>query len=72
MQVQAVIDAALMPLIIRLLDRGDFQTQKEAAWAVSNVTISGESANAIDKWAERFLGASELLTAFGPCCKAAF
>lgn len=31
-----------MPLIIHLLDRGDFQTQKEAAWAVSNVTISGK------------------------------
>jgi hypothetical protein len=42
LQVQAVIDAALMPLIIHLLDRGDFQTQKEAAWAVSNVTISGK------------------------------
>lgn len=37
-----MIDAALMPLIIHLLDRGDFQTQKEAAWAVSNVTISGK------------------------------
>lgn len=40
-QVQAVIDAGLIPMIITLLDRGDFQTQKEAAWAVSNVTISG-------------------------------
>lgn len=40
-QVQAVIDAGLLPPIIHLLDKGDFQTQKEAAWAVSNVTISG-------------------------------
>ncbi|VDO27728.1 unnamed protein product [Onchocerca flexuosa] len=42
-QVQAVIDAGLMPMIIHLLEKGDFQTQKEAAWAVSNVTISGRA-----------------------------
>jgi hypothetical protein len=30
-------------MIIHLLDKGDFQTQKEAAWAVSNVTISGRA-----------------------------
>ncbi|ETN75728.1 Armadillo/beta-catenin-like repeat protein [Necator americanus] len=40
-QVQAVLDAGLMPLIINLLGKADFPTQKEAAWAVSNVTISG-------------------------------
>lgn len=42
-QVQAVIDAGLVPMIIHLLDRGDYQTQKEAAWAISNVTISGKA-----------------------------
>lgn len=74
-QVQAVIDANLVPMIIQLLDKvsddlrfstgiscfyrasskrrvinvmcvlcifqGDFGTQKEAAWAISNLTISG-------------------------------
>lgn len=40
-QVQAVIDASLVPMIIHLLDKGDFGTQKEAAWAISNLTISG-------------------------------
>uniref|UniRef100_A0A673B6U0 Importin subunit alpha n=1 Tax=Sphaeramia orbicularis TaxID=375764 RepID=A0A673B6U0_9TELE len=40
-QVQAVIDAKLVPMIIHLLDKGDFGTQKEAAWAISNLTISG-------------------------------
>lgn len=40
-QVQDVFDAGIMPMIIHLLDRGDFPTQKEAAWAISNVTISG-------------------------------
>lgn len=40
-QVQAVIDAALLPKIIENLSKGEFQTQKEAAWAISNLTISG-------------------------------
>jgi hypothetical protein len=39
--VQAVIDASLIPLIIHHLEKGEFQTQKEAAWTVSNMTISG-------------------------------
>lgn len=30
-----------MDAVIRLLDRGDFETQREAAWAVTNLTISG-------------------------------
>lgn len=30
-----------MPKIIRNLSKGDFQTQKEAAWAISNLTIGG-------------------------------
>ena len=61
-QVQAVIDAGLIPLIVHHLDKvgflishqglsnwliescfqSDFQTQKEAAWAISNLTISGK------------------------------
>ena len=40
-QVQAVIDAGLISYIIHHLNRGEFQTQKEAAWAISNLTISG-------------------------------
>jgi len=40
-QVQAVIDAGLVPLVVQHLSRGEFQTQKEAAWAVTNLTISG-------------------------------
>lgn len=30
-----------MPKIIHNLSKGDFQTQKEAAWAISNLTIGG-------------------------------
>lgn len=40
-QVQAVIEANLLPMIIDHLRKGEFQTQKEAAWAISNLTISG-------------------------------
>ncbi|GIX82668.1 importin subunit alpha-3 [Caerostris darwini] len=40
-QVQAVIDAGLIPMIIHHLNKGEFQVQKEASWAISNLTISG-------------------------------
>lgn len=40
-QVQQVIDANLLPKLIENLSKKDFQTQKEAAWAISNLTISG-------------------------------
>ena len=40
-QVQSVIEAGLVPMIIGHLGKGEFQTQKEAAWAISNLTISG-------------------------------
>lgn len=43
-QVQAVIDAGLLPKIIANLSKSEFQTQKEAAWAISNLTISGSYA----------------------------
>jgi len=46
-QVQAVIDGGLIPLIINHLEKGEFQTQKEAAWAVSNMTISGNKEQVI-------------------------
>lgn len=38
---QAVIEAGLLPRIIENLSKDEFQTQKEAAWAVSNLSISG-------------------------------
>ena len=36
---QMVIDANLVPAVIDALARGEFRTQKEAAWAVSNFTV---------------------------------
>ena len=39
--VQMVIDAQLVPSLILALAHGEFKTQKEAAWAVSNFTGGG-------------------------------
>ena len=36
-----VIDANLVPSLITVLQQGEFKTQKEAAWAVSNFTVGG-------------------------------
>lgn len=40
-QIQAVIDAGLLPPLIELIRHGDVKTQKEATWAVSNFTCGG-------------------------------
>jgi len=40
-QIQSVIDAELMPLIVDILKNGDYKSQKEAVWAVTNLTSGG-------------------------------
>ncbi|MCH1923098.1 hypothetical protein L9G15_27180, partial [Shewanella sp. A3A] len=40
-QIQAVIDAGIIPPLINLLSNGDFKTRKEACWAISNATSGG-------------------------------
>jgi len=40
-QVQEIINAGLIPHIIRHLEHGEYMTRKEAAWAISNLTVSG-------------------------------
>ena len=40
-QIQMVIDAQLVPTVVDTLTKGEFRTQKEAAWAVSNFTVGG-------------------------------
>ena len=40
-QVQSVIEAGLVPMVIGHLSKGEFQTQKEAAWAITNATSGG-------------------------------
>lgn len=41
---QAVIDANIIPPLLRILTDGEFKTRKEAAWAVSNGTSGGTDA----------------------------
>ncbi len=36
-----MIDAELIPLITHHLSKSDFLTQREAAWAINNMTING-------------------------------
>lgn len=38
---QLVIDNGLIPPLVEVLRSGDFKTKKEAAWAVSNLTVGG-------------------------------
>jgi len=40
-QVQAVIDANIIPPLIHLLLHAEFEIKKEAAWAISNATSGG-------------------------------
>jgi importin subunit alpha-1 len=40
-QIQAVIDANIIPPLIHLLSNGDLKTRKEACWAISNATSGG-------------------------------
>ena len=40
-QIQTVIGAGLLPPLIEVLVRGDFKAQKEASWAVTNLTSGG-------------------------------
>ena len=39
---QAVIDAGLVPIILHIMDQGDYKSQKEAVWVITNLT-SGSS-----------------------------
>ena len=40
-QIQAVIDANLFPVLIEILQKSEFKTRKEAAWAITNATSGG-------------------------------
>ncbi|TRM60263.1 armadillo-type protein [Schizophyllum amplum] len=40
-QIQAVIDANIIPPLINILSNADFKTRKEACWAISNATSGG-------------------------------
>jgi len=40
-QINSVITAGIVPLLIGVLRTGDFRAQKEAAWAITNITSGG-------------------------------
>lgn len=35
---KAVIDADLIPVILKIMDQGDYKSQKEAVWVITNLT----------------------------------
>ena len=37
----AVIDANIFPVLIEILQKAEFRTRKEAAWAITNATSGG-------------------------------
>lgn len=40
---KAVLDANIIPHLIKLMSDGNFKTRKEACWAVSNATSGGSA-----------------------------
>ena len=40
---QTVIDANIFPVLIDILQKAEFRTRKEAAWAITNATSGGSS-----------------------------
>ena len=40
-QIQAVIEAELIPPMVAMLSEAEFDIKKEAAWAISNATSGG-------------------------------
>lgn len=38
---KAVIDANIFPILIEILQKAEFRTRKEAAWAITNATSGG-------------------------------
>lgn len=46
-QIEHVINGDILPIIRSILEKGDFKSQKEAAWIVTNTTTSGTPAQVI-------------------------
>lgn len=43
LQIQAVLDAGILPPLVHLLGMAEFDIKKEAAWALSNATSGGSA-----------------------------
>lgn len=42
-QIQAVLDANVIPVLLQLLRNGEWEVRKEACWAISNATSGGSN-----------------------------
>lgn len=51
-QIEHVINGDILPIIRSILEKGDFKSQKEAAWIVTNTTTSGTPEQVIKLVAE--------------------
>lgn len=60
-QIQHVLNADVFPIIRNILEKGDFKSQKEAAWVVTNTTTSGT--------AEQVIKLVTQLNVFVPFCR---
>lgn len=49
-QIQAVLDAGILPLIIEVLLNGEFKSQFEASWAIANLAQGGTSQQILTLW----------------------
>jgi hypothetical protein len=45
---QEVIDAQLLPLMLRVLEKGEHKCQYEAGWAVANLTHGGAASQLLE------------------------
>ncbi|CAJ0573317.1 unnamed protein product, partial [Mesorhabditis spiculigera] len=49
-QIQAVIDANLLPLVVQVMATGDFKCQLESSWVISNLAQGGSSEQIMQLW----------------------
>lgn len=49
-RLQTVIDANIFPVLIDILQKAEFRTRKEAAWAITNATSGGTAEQIRSVW----------------------
>ena len=45
-----MIDAQLLPLLLRVLEKGDHRAQYEAGWAIANLAHGGTANQVLELW----------------------
>ena len=51
-QIQEVLDGGVVPVLLEVLKSADFDTKREAAWAISNAVSGGTDAQ-VDSYTPR-------------------